>query len=241
MIKQILPLFALALLFACQSNTSTKPQAAPAPTSSVAPKPTASPDRFEAEIKAFEQQDQANGLLTDGVLFTGSSSIRMWKSLEEDMKGIKVLNRGFGGATIPEVLQYAERYLLTHKPQIIVFYCGENDISEGASPEQVYGRFKTFAETVREKLPNTKLLYLSMKPSLSRWNLWEKYKRGDQLIRAYIYDYPQFTYLNTAKTMLDEEGELKPDIFIEDGLHMNAKGYAGWTEHIRPVVEKLLQ
>ena len=241
MMKSYLLLALPFLLLACQpsppaNEATTTPETATPPEVEV---PAA--DRFEAEIVAFEQADRQGDTLRSGVLFTGSSSIRMWKSLREDMTGFRVLNRGFGGATIPEVLRYSDRYLFVHQPQVIVFYCGENDIAAGASPEQVYGRFKVFAELVAERLPDTKLLYLSMNPSPERWAMWDQFQRGDQLIRAYINDYPQIDYLSTAKTMLDEEGSVKADIFIEDGLHLNAKGYAAWTAQIRPLLTKYLE
>jgi len=198
-------------------------------------------NRFLPEIQKFEKEDKANGLTQNGILFTGSSSIRMWSTLAEDMAPMPVLNRGFGGSTIPEVLHFSGKYLFQHNPQIIVFYCGENDIAEGQSPETVYDSFKTFAKIIETKLPNTKLVFISMKPSTARWDLWMKYKLGNGLIQTFMSKKPNMLYVDSSETMLDSNGKVKEDIFIEDGLHMNAKGYTGWTQQLKPILEGIYQ
>ena len=195
--------------------------------------------RFEGEINNFVTIDSRNAIKPNGILFTGSSSIRMWKTMAEDLPEFPVVNRGFGGATIPEVLHYMGMYVFQHQPQVIVFYCGENDISEGASPEQVLASFKTFVKIVETRLPDTKILFLSMKPSIARWNLWDKYEAGNNLIKEVIAKNPKLEYMDASISMLEKNGEVKKDIFIEDGLHMNAKGYAGWTEQIKPILKKM--
>lgn len=195
--------------------------------------------RFENEILRFDSLDKANGISNDGILFTGSSSIRMWSTLEKDMGDMPALNRGFGGATIPEVLHFMGKYLFQHKPQIVVLYCGENDISEGASPEKVFASFQAFVKIMETRLPETKILYISMKPSIARWNLWGQYQAGEQLLKSFIDKNPNIEYMDASKTMLDKNGEIKKDIFIEDGLHMNAKGYEGWTAQILPILKKM--
>lgn len=229
------------LLFAC-SSPSQPPTAEPSidNTSAPADTPTA-PARFEEEIKRFEQMDREQGLRKNGVLFTGSSSIRMWTTLEEDMIGFPVINRGFGGATIPEVLKFADRYLFAQEPRIVVFYCGENDIAEGASPEAVFNSFKAFTELLEMRLPGTRLVYLSMKPSTARWELWDKYRAGDELIKAFIDEKEWIEFMDTSLSMLEKNGAVKTDIFIEDGLHMNAKGYAGWTTQLLSLLEYVHQ
>ena len=195
-------------------------------------------NRFLPEIQRFDSLDQANGLTNNGILFTGSSSIRMWNTLAEDMAPMPVLNRGFGGATIPEVLHFSGKYIFQHNPQIIVFYCGENDIAEGQSPETVYDSFKTFAKIIETRLPDTKLVFISMKPSLARWDLWLKYQLGNGLVQNFINKKNNMLYVDAGETML-ENGKVKDDIFIEDGLHMNEKGYAGWTQQLKPILENM--
>ncbi|MFT6319734.1 MAG: lysophospholipase L1-like esterase [Granulosicoccus sp.] len=197
--------------------------------------------RFQNEIDNFIQQDKDHSFSKNGIMMTGSSSIRMWTSMEEDFSAFPVLNRGFGGATIPEVLHFAGRYIFQHEPQIIVFYCGENDISEGVSPETVFASFKTFVKIIETKLPETKLVYISMKPSIARWNLWPQYQAGEKLIKEFVDGNSKIAYMDASISMLEKNGEVKKDIFIEDGLHMNAKGYEGWTNQLKPILEKMYQ
>ena len=210
-------------------------------TPSVEKKSDAPIARFQNEIDNFIKQDKENGFVKNGIMMTGSSSIRMWTSMEEDFSSLPVLNRGFGGSTIPDVLHFAGKYIFQHEPQIIVFYCGENDISEGASPETVFASFKIFVKIIEERLPETKLVYISMKPSIARWDLWPQYQVGEKMIKDFVDKNPKIEYMDASISMLEENGEVKKDIFIEDGLHMNAKGYEGWTKQLKPILEKLYQ
>lgn len=232
----------MSLFFSCKNNTSE--QSTPISPPEPVVKNEASPaiekiNRFLPEIQRFDSLDQANGLTNNGILFTGSSSIRMWTTLKEDMHPMPVLNRGFGGATIPEVLHFSGKYLFQHNPQIIVFYCGENDIAEGQSSETVLASFKTFTKIIETRLPQTKLVFISMKPSIARWELWEKYKTGNELIQKFISGKSNMLYVDAGETMLAADGNVKKDIFIEDGLHMNAKGYKGWTQQLKPILENI--
>ncbi len=197
--------------------------------------------RFQHEIDNFQKQDLFSKFPKNGILMTGSSSIRMWSSMQEDFSEFPVLNRGFGGATIPEVLHFAGQYIFQHEPQIIVFYCGENDISEGATPETVFASFKTFVKIIETRLPETKMIYISMKPSIARWNLWSEYQAGEKLIKDLIDKNPKIEYMDASISMLEKNGEVKKDIFIEDGLHMNAKGYQGWTNQLKPIIERMYE
>ncbi len=196
--------------------------------------------RFEEEIKKFEDSDKDQFPPKDAILFTGSSSIRMWETLENDMNPLPVINRGFGGSTIPEVIQYADRIVFPYEPQIIVFYCGENDIHEKALPQIVFQNFKKFVGMVNEKLPNTQIVYLSMKPSLDRWDEWRSFQVGNGMIKQFASSQEKVHYLNVGMMMMENE---KPDsnIFIADGLHLNEHGYARWTSLIKPFLENLYQ
>ncbi len=197
-------------------------------------------DRFEKHIVAFELQDSLNGINEFCVLFTGSSSIRFWPDLEDDMKGINVLNRAFGESTIPEVEYYADRFLFKHKPKLIVFYCGENDIAEGASPEQVFLRFKKFFNYTNEKLPGVKWVYISMKPSVARWALWNKFKMGNELIQQYLRSFSNAKYMDCGTFMMDKNGVVRRDLFTEDGFQMNKLGYILWAKQLKPRIESLI-
>ncbi len=194
--------------------------------------------RFEKEIRAFEKEDSALGINRHAILFAGSSSIRLWSSLEKDMFPLSVLNRGFGGSTLPELIHYADRIILPYKPDIIVLYCGENDLAnDETSADQVYNNFKKFYKYLRKQLPTTRLYYISIKPSVKRWEYWPKFKEANQKIAKFMRRHKRCYYIDTASKMLDENGVVYQDIFVEDKLHMNAKGYAIWTGVLKPALQ----
>ena len=195
--------------------------------------------KFESSILKFEQEDRVQGITKGAVLFIGSSSIVFWKDLNEDMDGMPVLNRGFGGSTIPEVNYYTERIVFPYEPSMIVFYCGENDINAGASPERVATDFKNWHQRVDLKFPDIPIVFISMKPSISRWALKEQFEQGNTLIKEYIEQQEQLSYINVDPVMLNEAGEPDPDIFISDGLHMNRTGYERWTALMRTHIEEV--
>ena len=196
-------------------------------------------DRFESTIVQYEEDDKSSGLHPEAVLFTGSSSIRRWKSLAVDFAPIPVLNRGFGGSTIPEVTHYAERIILPHKPKIIVFYCGENDLSnDEAEAELALKSFQDFSEWLASHLPETKLFFIAIKPSIRRWHYWPKMTEANQLLKNFIDKNDNYYYIDVASNMLDNEGVVLQDIFVEDNLHLNEKGYKIWTDLVRPVLEQ---
>lgn len=196
-------------------------------------------DKFESAIIKYEEQDQKNGYQPGAILFTGSSSIRMWKSLTEDMSPMPVINRGFGGSTIPEVTYYADRILLPHHPKIIVFYCGENDLSNDKAKSGLpLKSFKQFHRYMEQNLPETKVFFIAIKPSISRWHYWSKMAEANEKIKKFINSKDNYYFVDTASGMLDKNGKVLQDIFIKDNLHMNAKGYAIWTKVIKPILEE---
>lgn len=241
-------LLCFSMLYACSNPSSEtgdqqSDQAVNDPISiKVGPSSTGEGDplkRFENEILAFEKADEKDGFKKGATLFIGSSSIRMWETLAEDMTPYPVLNRGFGGSTIPEVLTYYSRIVIPYEPTLIFLYCGENDIAEGATPEEVFQTFNAFVQACEFKFPTTKVAYISMKPSLARKDMWPLFQKGNQLIKELIDTKRGLRYIDSSTTMLLEDGSIDPSIFIEDGLHMNAKGYEGWAKTIRPVLEEL--
>ncbi len=196
-------------------------------------------DRFEKTILEFETEDRAEGYHPEAILFTGSSSIRMWKTLQQDMTPLPAINRGFGGSTIPEVIHYADRIILPHHPKLLVLYCGENDIAHDDVPAKTAVKsFKKFYAWMQDNLPDTKVFFLPLKPSVSRWKYWEKFQKANKKIKKFIEKKDDWYYIDTASAMLDDNGMVKKDIFIKDNLHMNAKGYAIWTKVVKPVLEK---
>jgi len=235
----------LFLLFACgPASTSSESQGEAAPTSTTAPaesKPQTELNRFDKTIEAYEAADKENPVGKGEVLFTGSSSIFFWKTLKEDMAGMPVHNRGFGGSTLPEVIHYADRIVFPYEPKIIMLYCGENDIAAGASAGESIASFKKFAGMVREKLPTTKLTFLAMKPSVARWNLWPEYQKANAAIQALTEQDELLDYIAIDEPMLDANGMIDSTIFIKDMLHMNAEGYKRWTAVVNPYLTKQLK
>ena len=197
-------------------------------------------DRFEPEIRAFEKEDSIKGYKQDFVLLTGSSSIRLWHSMESDLKGLNILNRGFGGSTLKALNKDWKRIAGSHQPDVVVLYCGENDIAEGAPVEETVAQFERFLEQYAVTYPDVPLIYIAMKPSISRWELWDQYQEADVAIKEIISKREGITFIDLSTSMFIEEGTLKKDIFLEDGLHMNKKGYKGWKKQLRPLIKSKL-
>ncbi|MBL62558.1 MAG: hypothetical protein CMI30_04020 [Opitutae bacterium] len=195
------------------------------------------PKRFSKAMESFEREDASSQPVKDLVLFTGSSSIRMWKTLARDFPGHDTLNRGFGGSHLSDALHYFDLLITAHKPTVIVLYCGENDLWSGKPPEQVFGDFKTFADRVHEKFPKTRIHYLACKPSPKRWEKWELYQRCNRMIAKECGQDKRLNFVDVSKVMLGANGKPLPDIWLADKLHMNAKGYALWTKLIGPVLK----
>ncbi|QYK49328.1 MAG: hypothetical protein KF838_05610 [Phycisphaeraceae bacterium] len=202
------------------------------------PQPTPTPDAwYEPEIRAFEAADRASPPDPGQVLFIGSSSIRMWKSLAEDMAPAPVLKRGFGGSTTPDVLAVFDRIVRPYAPSIIVYYCGDNDLS-GDKPdaEAAAEGFLSFERLAREAWPDVEVMYIAIKPSIARWRNWEAMRRANSIVRDHCEQTRGSTFLDIATPMLTPEGVPDPSLFLEDGLHLNEKGYAAWKAVIRPAV-----
>lgn len=195
---------------------------------------------FEAEIAAFEEMEAESPSAKGGILFTGSSSIRKWETLEADMAPLTVVNRGFGGSTLRQVDAYADRFILPLAPKLLVLYCGENDIANDRYPaEAATEDFLHLLAYLRYHLPDMHLVYISMKPSPARWQYNEKFQEASRGIAQVCLEDPQLTYIDVGPLMLDADGQPDNSIFVRDKLHMNAKGYAIWTQAIRPVVMDL--
>ena len=195
------------------------------------------PERWEADIQKFEAADQASAPKSGGVLFIGSSSIRMWKTLAEDFPGASTINRGFGGSEMSDSIHFSERIVLPYKPRQIVVYAGDNDISRGKTAEVVAEDFKRFVKTVRAGLPDVRLGFIAIKPSLKRWNLAPAMEEANKKIRDYCRRERGVVYLDIWTPMLGKDGKPKPELFAADGLHLSREGYDLWTSVIRPYVK----
>lgn len=192
---------------------------------------------FWNEIKAFKTQDSIQQPKDGMLLFIGSSSFRMWKSLKEDFHNETILNRAFGGATLEDLLYWQNDVVLQYKPKKIFIYCGENDIASSAqiTPIIVFERFKTLHTTLRKQFPDIPIVFVSIKPSILRWTMKDRMIAANTLISTYLKEDKKAVFVNIWEKML-ENGEPMKDIFIEDNLHMNAKGYAIWTKVLEALV-----
>jgi len=192
---------------------------------------------FWDEIKSFRTQDSIQKPQDGMLLFIGSSSFRLWKDVKEDFHNNNIVNRAFGGATLVDVINYQQDVVLKYKPKKIFLYCGENDIAsaESITPEIVFTRFKTLYETMRAQFPNTPILFVSIKPSILRWSMKDRMKATNVLISAYLKGKSNAFFVDIWDKML-ENGEPLKDIFKEDNLHMNAKGYAIWVKEMNTLV-----
>jgi lysophospholipase L1-like esterase len=229
-------LFALAL-GACSAGGTYPPSAAPQPVSARTGNAAAvSSPGFANEIAAFEAADRRDPPAPNGVLFVGSSSIRLWPSLANDFPGVRVVQRGFGGSEISDVVHYAPRIVLPYRPRLIVLYAGDNDLNAGESPESVLRDYQSFVELVRRSLPETRIAFVSIKPSGSRWALVEKMRMANELIRAYTARDPRLSYVDVFTPMLGGDGKPREELFVADRLHLSEQGYALWREILKPVV-----
>jgi lysophospholipase L1-like esterase len=197
----------------------------------------AAADPWEKEIAAFEAQDAKSPPPKNAVLFVGSSSIRMWK-LKESFPDIEVINRGFGGSQVADSVRYAKRIVIPHAPRVVVLYAGDNDLANGKSPERVLADFKEFVAVVSGALPQTKIVYIGIKPSIQRWKLIDKVREANRLIHDYIAEQmsDKRAFVDVEKPMLGEDGKPRADLLLDDGLHLSKKGYELWTKLVNRAI-----
>jgi para-nitrobenzyl esterase len=200
---------------------------------------TKQPNPFQPEIDAFAKADKINMPDEGKILFAGSSSFRLWKDVNDYFPGKPILNRGFGGATLLDLIQYSKETIIQYKPKQIFIYCGENDIADNdtVKPKDVFNRFKQLYSILRTQLPaSTPIVFLSLKPSIARWSMHEKMAASNELIKSFIHTQKNIQFLDVYSKMLDTDGTPFKDIFIEDNLHMNANGYKIWQKLMAPLM-----
>ncbi|MDX2132215.1 MAG: GDSL-type esterase/lipase family protein [Planctomycetota bacterium] len=229
---------AIASIGGCRSGGAESPQSGDRAAGGEAPAATASAEAwYEPEIRAFEAADRATPPVPGRVVFVGSSSIRMWRTLAADMEPVPVVNRGFGGSKTGEVLEVFDRVVTPQRPAVIVYYCGDNDLgTDNTDSEAAAAGFIEFDRRARRAWPRVRVLYIAIKPSLARWENWGAMGRANDLVRAYCARTPGAEFLDIATPMLGADGRPEPSLFESDGLHVNAKGYEVWTGVVRPRV-----
>lgn len=195
---------------------------------------------FMGEIAAFKKQDSVAMPPKNAILFVGSSSFRMWTNVQEDFPMYTIINRGFGGSSLTDVIRYADQIIFPYQPAQIVIYCGENDLasSDTVSAQIVFDRFQQLFNVIRKQLPETPIAFVSIKLSPSRQHLLQKIIAANELIRIFLKKQTRAAYIDVFSAMIDKQGNPNPDLFIDDRLHMNKKGYAIWLQIIEPYLIK---
>lgn len=197
----------------------------------------ANPARWEADIAAFEAQDRQSPPPNGGIVFTGSSSIRLWTTLADDFRGLPVINRGFGGSHLPDVIAFVDRIVTKHRPRLVVIYCGGNDINAGRSAAEVVADIRTLVRAVHARLPDTRIAYISVAPNPARWSQIDTVRAVNRSVADWMATDPRLTFIDVYRHMLGPDGLPQPDIFVDDRLHMNEKGYAIWREIVGPFLK----
>ena len=197
--------------------------------------PVPGPERFADSIERFETWDGKNTFPKDAILFVGSSSIRLWATAEA-FPGKPVINRGFGGSELSDVIYYFDRVIRPYSPSLIILYGGDNDIANGKSAEQVFADYRELVGLIRSHLPDAELVFISIKPSTSRWEYWPVMVEANRLVREFAEEHRNLGFADLATPLLRKDGQPK-NVYRADGLHLNKKGYELWREALAPFLE----
>ena len=230
--RVLLLLWAVGGLWACQTDTSDQRDGStdPAVVTGVDEKGPA--HRFDAEIEAFERRDREAGMPErGGVVMVGSSSIRLWNSAESDLAPLPVIRRGFGGARIDDVLHFMDRIVLPYQPSMVVFFAGTNDLAgneDDLTPAEIRDRYEQFVTRLHEELPETDVYFISITPSKAREAQLPEVKATNDLIEAYSAGQPKAHFFDLEGIFLNDDGSVDETYFVNDGLHLNKRGYAAW-------------
>jgi lysophospholipase L1-like esterase len=195
-------------------------------------------DAWESSIRKYEAQDRLQPPSPGLIVFVGSSSFTLWSTLERDMSPLPVLNRGFGGAKINEVIRYADRIVTPYRPRAIVLFAGTNDIADPkpATAREVFDGYLSFVERVQASLPETPIYYIAITPSSSRWKYWHIAQAANRLISEHTKSDQRLRFIDLTDHLLASDGKPDRRLYRIDRLHPNKKGYAKWTAVIKPVL-----
>jgi len=192
------------------------------------------PEKWKNEISAFENEDLKRAWPENAILFIGSSSIRFWEDLPQRFPEKKIIKRGFGGSETSDLNYYFDRIIYKYKPSEVVIYTGENDIAlSNKSTQTVFNDFKTLIDRIHLKLPKTKIIIISLKPSPSRWAKAEEFKNVNKLLKEYLLKTKFGIFVNVFDDMLKNNGQPRTELFKPDNLHMNNMGYDIWEKKLK--------
>ena len=220
--------FYIFIFFCVACNTNSKKDS-----KAVADQP------FWNDIQNFKKQDSVSFPPKNAILLIGSSSFTKWTDVQDYFPGYTIINRGFGGSTLLDEIRYVNDIVFPYQPKQIIIYCGENDLasSDTVTAAMVFDRFKQLFQMIRNKT-EAPIAYISMKPSPSRRHLFPKMREGNQLIKDFLVMQKNTAFIDVHQKMLNAADEPIPEIFLDDSLHMNAKGYAIWQKEIQPYLLK---
>jgi lysophospholipase L1-like esterase len=197
------------------------------------------PNRFAQEIKAFADWDSKNAVPAQPVLFVGSSSIRLWRT-HNSFPDLPVVNRGFGGSQISDVIHFFDQVVAPYQARVIVFYAGNNDIAGGKSAERVRDDFRRLVTLVHAKQPQTRVIFLGINPSHSRWKFWPEVQKTNGLVAEFCRSDSRLIFADFAAPFLGADGLPDSSLYLKDQLHLNDKGYAIWNKALAPILQKVL-
>lgn len=193
-------------------------------------------DQWADAMAAFDRKDREQPAPANAIVFVGSSSIGGW-DLDRFFPDLPAINRGFGGSQIIDSVNHADLLVIRHKPRVVVFYAGDNDLAAGKSPEEVAGDFRTFVAKVHASTPETRILFIGIKPSISRWSLIGNVRKANQLIRNFSESDDRLGFVDVDAPMLGWDEKPRKELLAEDGLHLTEKGYELWTILVRPFLD----
>lgn len=194
--------------------------------------------RYKNQVEKIEMKyDSIWNPAKETIVFTGSSSVRMWKDLQERFPNHQIINSGFGGSQATDLLYFSDNLILKYKPKKVFIYEGDNDISANKRPNEIISTTQQIISLIKQRDPSTEIVIISAKPSISRWKLKGKYKRLNRKFRRLAKKDDLLNYADVWTPMMNGR-KLQQDIFIEDGLHMNAKGYEIWFQVMREFIDQ---
>jgi lysophospholipase L1-like esterase len=196
------------------------------------------PTRFQSQIEELVQKEHQFEPGKKLVLFTGSSSVRMWKDVAEYFPEYNVINNGFGGSHFSDLIYYYEELIPKYKPDYLFIYEGDNDIASNKKPGKILKEAKLLVDRIQQDLPETKVVLISPKPSVARWHLRKNYQKLNKKLEKLAKKHDNLEYADVWNAMLDENGQVFTDVFLDDNLHMNKKGYDIWGKVIGRFLEE---
>ena len=196
-------------------------------------------ERWDATIQKFEDQDKVSPPPQNGIVFIGASSIVRWNLPEYFPElGAKAINRGFGGSQSVDAVRYVERIVVPYHPRVVVYYAGDNDVEANVPAQEIAHQFELFDQKVHRALPQTKIIFISIKPSIRRWKWIDTIRSANAMAKAYCAKEKHLAFMDIEQSMLGADGKPNPDLLVADGLHMTPAGYRLWTAALTPLLKE---